>query len=56
MKSITSTRLRALRFLSERYQQRDRAHYFSEFMIFVIFAIISVWPFLPVTRAIMRLP
>jgi len=56
MKSIISTRLRAFRFLSERYQQRDRAQQFSEFIIFGIFAIISVWPFLPVTRAIMRLP
>jgi hypothetical protein len=56
MKSITSTRLRALRFLSDRYQQRDRADYLAEFMIFGIFAIISVWPFLPVTHAIMRLP
>jgi hypothetical protein len=56
MESITSTRLRALRFLSERYQQRDRAHFFPELMIFGIFAIISVWPFLPVTHAIMRLP
>jgi hypothetical protein len=56
MKSITSTRSRALRFLSERYQQRDQPNYFSEFFVFGIFAIISVWPFLPVTHAIMRLP
>jgi hypothetical protein len=55
MKSITSPRLRALRFLSDRYQQRDRAN-FSDFLVFGIFAIISVWPFLPVTHAIMRLP
>jgi hypothetical protein len=56
MKSVTSTRLRALRFISDRYQQRDQAHYFPELLIFGIFAIISVWPFLPVTHAIMRLP
>jgi hypothetical protein len=40
----TSMRLRALRFLSERYARRERPSVAAEFILFALIVLISTWP------------
>ncbi len=40
----TSMRLRALRYLSERYAQRERPSVVAEFTLFALIVLISSWP------------
>jgi len=42
----TSLRLRAFRFLSERFMQRERPSVAAEFMLFAVIVLISTWPML----------
>jgi hypothetical protein len=39
-----SMRRRAARFLSERYQQRERPCYFGDFLLWTLVVIVSAWP------------
>lgn len=39
-----SMRLRASRFLSERYQQRERPCYFTDLFLWALIVIIAAWP------------
>ena len=50
MKTI-SMRLRALRFLSERYYHRDRPNYSVELFLFVLIIVIAVWPMFSLAHA-----
>lgn len=56
MKSITPLRLRVLRYLSDRYQQREQPHYFWDLLLFAVLGLLTLWPVLPLAHAIMRLP
>lgn len=40
----TSMRLRAFRFLSERYAQRERPSVAAEFILFALIVLITSWP------------
>jgi hypothetical protein len=54
MKTTTAmrVRVRASRFLSERYQQRERPGYFADLFLWgVVLAIAVVWPWLPLVHA-----
>ena len=42
--SKTSLRLRAFRFLSERYTQRERPSVAAEFFLFVVIVLTATWP------------
>jgi hypothetical protein len=42
--SNTSMRLRAFRFLSERYTQRERPSVVAEFILFALIALTATWP------------
>jgi putative heme degradation protein len=44
MKTTNSTRVRALRFLSDRYAYRTQPDYLSELVAFAIIVVIAVWP------------
>jgi hypothetical protein len=46
-----STRLRAFRFLSERFAQRDRSSYAAEFFLFVMIALTAAWPMFSLAHA-----
>ena len=39
-------RLRAFRFLSERYAQRERPSTAAEFVLFAVIVLVSTWPML----------
>jgi hypothetical protein len=51
MKNTMSLRVRALRFLGERYVQRAQPHYFPELALFAVIVIITVWPILSLAVA-----
>jgi hypothetical protein len=51
MKTPTSIRVRAVRFLSERYWQREQPSYFAELLLFAIIVIISAWPMISLAQA-----
>ena len=42
--SKTSLRLRAFRFLSERYAQHDRPSVAAEFILFAVIVLTAAWP------------
>jgi len=44
-------RLRAFRFLSERYVQRERPTYFAELFLFVLIVIAAAWPMFSLANA-----
>jgi len=44
MINMTSMRLRASRFLSERYQQRERPSYFTDLFLWALIVITAAWP------------
>ena len=52
MKPTTSMRRRALRFLSERYTQRECPSYFAELFVFALIVIISTWPMVVLANAV----
>lgn len=42
--SKTSLRLRAFRFLSERYARRERTGVIAEFSLFAVIVLTAIWP------------
>jgi hypothetical protein len=51
METTTSVRLRAIRFLSERYYHRERPNYFTEFFLFALIIVTAVWPMFSLAAA-----
>jgi hypothetical protein len=52
MKTMTSMRVRASRFLSERYRQRERPGSLGDLFLWgVIIVSAVVWPWLPLVQA-----
>jgi hypothetical protein len=51
MKDTISMRLRASRFLSERYHQRERPCCFAEVFLWAVIVIIAVWPMFGLVHA-----
>lgn len=49
--SNMSARLRAFRFLSERYTQRDRTGVVAEFILFALIVLTASWPLLSLAKA-----
>jgi hypothetical protein len=49
--SNMSARLRAFRFLSERYAQRDRTGVVAEFILFALIVLTTTWPFFSLANA-----
>jgi hypothetical protein len=47
-----SLRLRAFRFLSERYTQRERPSVVIEFILFAVIVVISTWPLVTLAHTI----
>jgi hypothetical protein len=52
MKTTTSMRIRASRFITDRYAYRERPNYFAELAAFGIIVIIASWPILSLANAI----
>ena len=50
--SKTSLRLRAFRFLSERYAQRERPAVAVEFLLFALIVLTSTWPMFTLAHAL----
>ena len=46
-----SARLRAFRFLSDRFAQRDRSSYAAEFFHFVLIVLTAAWPMVSLAHA-----
>jgi hypothetical protein len=55
MKTMTSTRTRASRFLSDRYAYRERPNYLPELVVFGIIVITATWPILSLANAMATL-
>ena len=55
MKTTTSTRMRASRFLSDRYAYRERPNYLPELVVFGIMVIIATWPIFSLANAMATL-
>jgi len=51
MKTMTSTRTRAGRFLSDRYAYRERPNYWPELVVFGIVMITATWPIFSLANA-----
>lgn len=51
----TALRLRAFRFVSERYAQRERPSVAAEFFLFVLIALTATWPMFTLAHALGRL-
>jgi len=49
--SKTSMRLRAFRFLSERFAQRERPNVAAEFFLFAVIVVTSTWSILSLAHA-----
>ena len=49
--SKTSMRLRAFRFLSERFAQRERPNVAAEFILFALIVLTSTWSLLSLAHA-----
>lgn len=49
--SKTSMRLRAFRFLSERFAQRERSGVAAELVLFALIVLTSTWPLLSLAQA-----
>jgi hypothetical protein len=52
--SKTPLRLRAFRFVSERYARRERPSVIAEFSLFAVIALTAIWPMFSLAHA-MRL-
>ena len=50
--SKTSLRLRAFRFLSERYTQRERPSVAAEFLLFAVIVLTATWPMFSLVQAL----
>ena len=50
--SRTSMRLRAFRFLSERYTQRERPSVAAEFLLFALITLTAAWPMFTLAHAL----
>ena len=50
--SKTSMRLRAFRFLSERYAQRERPSVVAEFLLFALIVLTATWPMFTLAHAL----
>jgi hypothetical protein len=50
--SRTSMRLRAFRFLSERYAQRERPSVAAEFLLFALIVLTASWPMFTLAHAL----
>jgi hypothetical protein len=48
-------RLRAFRFLSERYTQRERPSYAVEFILFALIVLTATWPMFSLAHAMSSL-
>ena len=48
----TSLRLRAFRFLSERYAQRERPSVAAEFLLFALITLTAAWPMFTLAHAL----
>ena len=48
----TSMRLRAFRFLSERYAQRERPSVAAEFSLFALIVLTATWPMFTLAHAL----
>ena len=51
MNNMTSMRIRASRFLSERYRQRERPSYFADFSLWGVIVITATWPMFTLIHA-----
>lgn len=47
----TSARLRAFRFLSQRYAQRERPSVAAEFLLFAVIVLTATWPMITLAHA-----
>jgi len=52
MKTTTSMRMRAFRFLSERFYRRERPSYFPELFLFAVIVITATWPMFSLANAL----
>jgi hypothetical protein len=52
MKTTTSMRIRAFRFLSDRYAYRDPSNYFVELAAFGIIVSVAAWPISSLANAL----
>ena len=50
--SKTSMRLRAFRFLSERFAQRERPSVAAEFILFAVIVLTATWPMFTLAHAL----
>jgi hypothetical protein len=50
--SKTSMRLRAFRFVSERYVQRERPNVAAEFILFAVIVLTATWPMFTLAHAL----
>ena len=50
--SKTPMRLRAFRFLSERYAQRERPSVVAEYFLFAVIVLTSTWPMFTLAHAL----
>ncbi len=50
--SRTPMRLRAFRFVSERYTQRERPGVAAEFLLFALIAVTAAWPMITLAHAL----
>ena len=55
MKTMTSTRARADRFLTDRYAYRERPNYLPELVVFGIIVIAATWPIFSLANAMATL-
>ena len=53
--SKTSPRLRAFRFLSERYTQRERPSVVAEFILFAVIVLTAAWPLVTLAHTMARI-
>lgn len=55
MKTTTPMRIRASRFLSDRYAYRERPNYLSELVVFGIIVVTATWPILSLANVMATL-
>jgi len=53
--SKTSMRLRAFRFLNERYAQRERPSVAAEFILFAVIVLTAAWPLVTLAHTMARI-
>jgi hypothetical protein len=53
--SKTSLRLRAFRFVSERYAQRERPSVAAEFILFAVIVLTAAWPLVTLAHTMARI-